>query len=66
MGRGSFILDDLDEGVYTVWEFSFGSGNGGDEDLHAAPRNARSMNPDEKISQNDLLVSHGLLTVANW
>jgi hypothetical protein len=38
----------------------------GYENLHAAPRNARSMNPDEKISQNDLLVSHGLLTVANW
>ena len=26
-------------------------------DLHAAPRNARSMKPDEKISQNDLGVS---------
>lgn len=26
-------------------------------DLHAAPRNARSMKPDEKISQNDLWVS---------
>jgi len=25
--------------------------------LHAAPRNARSMKPDEKISQNDLAVS---------
>jgi len=26
-------------------------------DVHAAPRKARSMNADEKISQNDLLVS---------
>jgi hypothetical protein len=35
-------------------------------DLHAAPRNARSMKPDEKISQNDLWVRHDLLAAKDW